>query len=74
MTPESDMSVLTPTLCMNGRESSVCTFCEVLPPSVEHAMAHSNTKKHPIANRDEMRELVVLRRELSVSMGVFTES
>lgn len=63
--PESDMSVLTPTLCSDGRESlvfavvvdkwlfSVAVF--VPCPVQENIMAEANTKKHPIPRRDEMR-------------------
>lgn len=67
--PESEISVLTPMLCMNGRESPDCTFWVGLASPDEHAMEQSSTNKHPNPKRGGMRIRLLLFLKLSVSMN-----
>ena len=53
------MSVLTPTLCMNGKESEVLAFWVGLASSEEHARKHGSKKKHPSHQSGEMRKMFV---------------
>lgn len=62
------MSVLTPTLCMNGRESAVLTFWVGLTSPEVHAKMHGSMKKHPSHQSGEMRKCFKCKWELSLSM------